>query len=64
MNYVILDMEWNQPSPKKKILQIPIKLYGEIVQIAAVKIDENLQQLDTFNEIVKPIHYVSQRAHS
>lgn len=58
MNYVILDMEWNQPFPKKKILQIPIKLYGEIVQIAAVKIDENLQQLDTFNEIVKPIHYV------
>ena len=57
MNYIIFDMEWNQPFPKKKILQIPIKLYGEIIQIAAVKVDEDLAQIDSFNEIVKPVYY-------
>lgn len=57
MNYVILDLEWNQPFPRKKIIRIPFELYGEIIQIGAVKVTEDFSQIDTFNVIIKPDFY-------
>ena len=42
MNYIILDMEWNQPWPgspsARKVL--PVAIRGEIIQIGAVRVTE------------------------
>ena len=39
MDYIVLDMEWNQPWPgspsSKKVL--PVDIRGEIIQIGAVR---------------------------
>lgn len=52
-----MDMEWNRAKSKNKMITSPIKLSGEIIQIGAVKLDDNLQIVDTFNEIIKPVFY-------
>lgn len=57
MNYVILDLEWNQPFSTKMMIKEPIVLHGEIIQIGAVKLDENYHLVDTFKIMVKPKYY-------
>lgn len=57
MNYIVLDMEWNQPFNTKSMIKSPVLLYGEIVQIGAVKLDENYHILDTFKIMVHPKYY-------
>ena len=57
MNYVVLDMEWNQPFNMKSMVKRPVMLHGEIVQIGAVKLDENYHILDMFKIMVSPKHY-------
>lgn len=57
MNYIVLDMEWNQPFNMKSMVKRPVMLHGEIVQIGAVKLDENYHILDTFKIMVSPKHY-------
>lgn len=48
MNYIILDLEWNNAYCKKKKGFI-----NEIIEIGAVKLDENLQITDTFSMFIK-----------
>ena len=48
MNYIILDLEWNNTYCKKKKGFI-----NEIIEIGAVKLDENLHQVDTFSLFIK-----------
>ena len=59
MNYIILDMEWNQPWPgspsSKKVL--PVQIRGEIIQIGAVRVTEDQQVTDEFQVMVKPKYY-------
>ena len=47
MQYIVLDLEWNQPWPgsysAKKVLPSPIR--GEIVQIGAVDSDSNIERV-------------------
>lgn len=57
MHYIIIDLEWNQPLSKRQMIKTPFKLRGEIIQIGAVKVDEQMQTIDTFNVIIKPKHY-------
>lgn len=57
MNLIILDFESNQPYDSKHALKQPIYLHGEIVQIGAVKFDENHHILDTFKILVTPKYY-------
>ncbi len=57
MNYIVLDMEWNQPYNIKSMVKKPVMLHGEIVQIGAVKLDENYHILDTFKIMVLPKYY-------
>ena len=61
MNYIVLDMEWNQPWPgspsSKKVL--PVQIRGEIIQIGAVRISEDQQVLDEFQVLIKPRYYRS-----
>ena len=59
MNYIVLDMEWNQPWPgspsSKKVL--PVSIRGEIIQIGAVRLTEDQQVADEFQIMIKPKYY-------
>ena len=59
MNYIVLDMEWNQPWPgspsAKKVL--PVAIRGEIIQIGAVRVTEDQQVTDEFQVMVRPKYY-------
>lgn len=57
MEYIVLDLEWNQPECRRKMIKSPIKLTGEIIQIGAAKVNEKLEVLDTFNMYIKPVYY-------
>ena len=50
MNYIILDLEWNQALNNAMIVRSPVVLYGEIIQIGAIKTDENFNFLDKIND--------------
>ena len=59
MDYIVLDMEWNQPWPgspsAKKVL--PVQIRGEIIQIGAVRVSENQLVMDEFQALIKPKFY-------
>ncbi len=59
MNYIVLDMEWNQPWPgspsAKKVL--PVQIRGEIIQIGAVRVTEDQKVTDEFQVLIKPKYY-------
>ena len=59
MNYIVLDMEWNQPWPgspsSKKVL--PVAIRGEIIQIGAVRVTEEQTVADEFQILIKPKYY-------
>ena len=59
MNYIVLDMEWNQPWPgspsARKVL--PVAIRGEIIQIGAVRMMEDQTVADEFQVLIKPKYY-------
>lgn len=59
MDYIVLDMEWNQPWPgspsAKKVL--PVQIRGEIIQIGAVRLKENGEVADEFQVMIRPKYY-------
>ena len=59
MNYIVLDMEWNQPWPgspsSRKVL--PVAIRGEIIQLGAVRVTEDQQVTDEFQVLIKPKYY-------
>ena len=59
MNYIVLDMEWNQPWPgspsARKVL--PVQIRGEIIQIGAVRVTEDQTVADEFQVMIKPKYY-------
>ena len=57
MHYIVLDMEWNQSVTYSGIVREPVFLTGEIIQIGAVKLDENFAAVDSFNARVLPEYY-------
>lgn len=57
MNYIILDLEWNQAMNGSLTVRTPVVLYGEIIQIGAVKTDENFNLIDRLKINVKPKFY-------
>lgn len=55
VNYIVLDLEWNQcPYGKKK--EDP-KLPFEIIEIGAVKLDASFRNVGTFHETIRPVLY-------
>ena len=59
MDYIVLDMEWNQPWPgspsARKVL--PVQIRGEILQIGAVRVTEDRQVADEFQVLIRPKYY-------
>lgn len=55
MEYIVLDLEWNQASDinddRSKMLNF------EIVEIGAVKLNNRMEIIDTFHEMIKPQVY-------
>lgn len=64
MDYIIFDLEWNQGSStnNERVEAMPF----EIVEIGAVKLNENRDMVGEFSELIKPqvykeIHYITSR---
>ena len=59
MQYIVLDMEWNQPWPgtyaAKRVL--PVHIRGEIIQIGAVRVTDRQIVGDEFQALIKPKYY-------
>ena len=54
MNYIVLDLEWNQSStPQGEIKEIPF----EIIEIGAVKLSADKKMISEFNELIRPSIY-------
>lgn len=63
MNYIVLDLEWNQSSTGKN--RVSKSLPFEIIEIGAVKLNETFEIIDSFQSTIKPViypqmHYISQ----
>ena len=63
MNYIVLDLEWNQPFTIKQMKRHPFPLIGEVIQIGAVKLDENFEVVDNFKIPVCPKYYTRLHKH-
>lgn len=50
MNYIIMDLEWNNAYMKSTQ-----KFVNEIIEIGAVKLNEELEIVDTYSELIKPV---------
>lgn len=59
MNYIVLDLEFNQAFPFKsgKKVEPNPECPFEIIQIGAVKLNERFEQLDSFNCMISPQIY-------
>ena len=62
MQYIVLDMEWNQPWPGSYAAQkvLPVQIHGEIIQIGAVRLLETGKIADEFQVLVRPASPSSQ----
>ena len=49
MTYIVLDLEFNGAFSKRHH-----RFFNEIIEFGAVKLDENLNMIDTFSELVSP----------
>lgn len=59
MNYIVVDLEWNQAMSSKSSVfnKLPIHLRGEIIEIGAVKLTEDMQPGEEFTIDVKPVYF-------
>jgi len=57
MNYIVMDLEWNQPMGAKRTVTSPYLLRGEIIQIGAVKLNDAFEITDTYKQMVAPKYY-------
>lgn len=55
MNYIVLDLEWNQSNTGLE--EDAARLPFEIIEIGAIKLDDNCVMISEFNELVKPQVY-------
>jgi DNA polymerase III epsilon subunit-like protein len=65
MNYIILDLEWNQ-SNNNAVEMIVKDLPFEIIDIGAIKLNQDRYMVDEFDQLVKPqvytkMHYITSK---
>ena len=60
MKYIIIDLEWNQPLSyqSRTFREVGDRLIFEMIQIGAVKLDEQLNIVDMISIPIQPTHYV------
>ncbi len=66
MNYISLDLEWNQAYAQKALAvqkRLECRLRGEVIQIGAVKLDARLNIIGSYRIIVKPKFFKSIQRH-
>ena len=56
MNYIVFDLEFNKPKGQPMVIN-NTKLTSEILQIGAVMLDEDLNELDCMDIRGKPKYY-------
>ena len=54
MNYIVFDLEWNQPASWDLAITDPIYLSSEIIEIGAVMLDEQFKPVDELRLFVVP----------
>ena len=61
MSYIVLDLEWNQAMSSNASVfnRLPIHLSGEIIQIGAVKLDDDFCPAEEFQSDVRPVYFRS-----
>ncbi len=59
MNYIVLDMEWNQPWPGSPSAKkpLPVQIRGEIIQIGAVRMSQDQIIEDEFQVLITPKYF-------
>lgn len=59
MQYIVLDLEWNQPWPGSPSArrQLPVQISGEIIQVGAVRLKGNQSVADEFQTLIQPKYY-------
>jgi len=57
MDYVIFDLEWNQPPVETVTVTEPVYLEGEIIEIGAVKLNESFEPVDELRLYIAPQYY-------
>ena len=60
MQYIVVDLEWNQPVSYQSSVyrKVGDKLIFEMIQIGAVKMDENFEIVDSVSIPIHPTHYI------
>ena len=60
MDYIVLDLEWNQPLSYNSSAYKSVggKLLFEMIQIGAIRMNDHLEITDSFNQLIQPTHYV------
>lgn len=53
MEYIVLDMEWNQALNFSEMVKDPVFLTGEIIQIGAIKLNQTLEVVDSLRCILR-----------
>lgn len=61
MQYIVLDLEWNQPTSYQSPVfrKVGDSLLFEVIQIGAVKLDSHFDIVDTLSLPVCPTHYTT-----
>ena len=57
MKYIVLDLEWNSPEYRNRLVKEPIVLHGEIIQIGAVMLNEQMEEIGSFEAKIRPEFY-------
>lgn len=66
MYYITFDLEWNQAYAQKALAvqrQLSSRLRGEVIQIGAVKLNEDMQPCGSYQIIVKPKYFKKLHRH-
>lgn len=60
MDYIILDLEWNQPMSYNSSAYKSVggRLLFEMIQIGAIRLNDRLEITDTFDQLIQPTHYI------
>ena len=61
MQFIVLDLEWNQPTSYQSAAyrRVGDSLLFEVIQFGAAKLDQSLNVVDTLSIPVRPTHYVT-----